>query len=130
VALSSEPYERGHPNQSMRIRSAADALVAARTELRGQVRGSDAAMPVLYASRIVADDDRFGARCGYVVQGDAVSWSSLVALDTLAQRGVEAHRRDDEHPFGVTPLTCALCAAVFALDVRLVDGLRRLRTNG
>ena len=130
MVLPGEPYERGHPNQSMRIRSAADALVAARTGLRGRVAGGDAAIPVLYASRIVADDDRFGAQCGYVVQGDAVSWVSLLALDTLAQRGVEAHRRADEHPFGVTPLTCPLCAAVFALDVRLVDGLRRLRKTG
>lgn len=109
----------------MRIRTAADALVAARAELRGQLAAADTAMPVLYASRIVADDDRFGAECGFVVQGDAVSWTSLVALQSLARRGIEAHRREDEHRFGVTPLTCPLCAAVFALDVHLVDGLRR-----
>jgi hypothetical protein len=114
----------------MRIRCAADALVSARAGLRGQVTRDDAVVPVLYASDLVAADDRFGAQCGYVVQGDAVTWTSLAALDTLARRGIEAHRRDDDHPVGVTPLTCALCAAVFALDVRLEDGLRRMRKTG
>jgi hypothetical protein len=115
--------------QTLRLGTAADALLAAREQYRGQLTPTDAALPGLYASHILAEDDRHGAAVGLVVQGDSVSWSSLDALELLARHGQQAHRADPGHPSGITPLTCPLCAAIFALDVFLVDGLRAHRAD-
>lgn len=122
------PAHQRH-TQTTRLHHAADALVAARELYRGQVAPSDDAVPRLFAGHVLALDDEFGTGSGLVVQGDSVSWRSIAALEVLARRGQEAHRREDRHPPGVTSLTCPLCAAVFALDVFLVDGLRRRRTG-
>ena len=116
-------------SQTLRIHNAADALVAAREELRGRIAPCDSALPGLYVSRILAADDRHGAGLGLVVQGDAVSWGSLDALEVLARYGQLAHHDAGPHTAGVTPLTCRLCLAIFALDVNLVDGLAAHRTE-
>jgi hypothetical protein len=63
------------------------------------------------------------------VEGDSISWRSIDALELLARRGQRAHHQQDRHQPGVTPLTCPLCAAIFGLDVSLVDGLRLLRAQ-
>jgi hypothetical protein len=107
----------------MRLRNAAEALLAARDEYRGRIAPSDDAVPGLYASYILAEDDRYGSACGLVVQGDSISWCSLDALELLARRGQLAHRQEDRHRPGITPLTCPLCVAIFALDAYLVDGI-------
>jgi hypothetical protein len=116
--------------QTLRLRNAADALLDAREEYRGRISPTDAHVPRLYVGHILAEDDLYGTACGLVVQGDQVSWRSLDALEVLARRGQLAHHRDDPHPPGVTPLTCPLCAAIFALDVHLVDGLAVHRAAG
>lgn len=115
--------------QNLRIRNAADALLAAREQYRGQIAPTDSSVPDLYASRVLAEDDRHGTACGLVVQGDAIAWRSIDALELLARRGQRAHHQDDRHPPGVTPLICPLCAAIFALDVYLVDALAAYRTT-
>lgn len=119
----------GH-TQTLRVRNAGDALVSARDRFRATVAPDDAAIPTLWAAAVLAEDDRFGTASGLVVQGDGIGWRALTALEILARRGVHAHRQQDRHAPGVTPLTCPLCAAVFALDVRLVDGLRSYREGG
>jgi hypothetical protein len=107
----------------MRLRNAADALLAARDEYCGRIAPSDDAVPGLYASYLLAEDDRYGSACGLIVQGDSISWRGIDALELLARRGQIAHHQDDRHPAGVTPLTCPLCVAIFALDSYLVDGV-------
>ena len=125
--VASRPTDVGYRHmQTTRLHYAADALVTARTIYR-QLAPTDPAVPRLYAGHVLAQDDDHGRLAGLVVQADAISWRCLDALEVLARRGQQAHRRDDRHPPGVTPLTCPLCAAVFALDVFLVDGLRRRR---
>jgi hypothetical protein len=116
-------------SQTLRIHHAADALLAARDELRGRVAPGDAALPGLYVARILAADDRHGAGLGLVVQGDAVSWGSLDALEVLVRYGQLAHHEAGPHTAGVTPLTCRLCQAIFALDVSFVDGLAAHRAE-
>jgi hypothetical protein len=115
--------------QTLRLHNAADALVAAREEFRYRVAPVDAALPGLYVSRILADDDHHGAGLGLVVQGDATSWRSLDALEVLARYGQLAHHDAGPHTAGITPLTCPLCLAIFALDVNFVDGLAAHRTE-
>ncbi|HET6878163.1 MAG TPA: hypothetical protein VFH38_11585 [Jatrophihabitans sp.] len=114
----------------MRLRNAADALRRAERELEGRLAPGDRSVPGLLAARVLESDDRYGRASGLVVQGDALEWTGLVALEQLARRGRLAHQREEPHPAGVTPLTCPVCAAVFALGVHLVDGLRNRGAAG
>lgn len=114
----------------MRLRNAADALVRARREFRGRLRPDDRSWPGLLAARVLEADDRYGTASGLVVQGDAIEWAALTALDQLARHGRLAHQREGPHPPGVSPLSCPMCAAVFALGVHLVDGLHRRQPEG
>ena len=113
----------------MRLRNAADALLRARREFRGRLAADDRSLPGLLAARLLEADDRYGTASGLVVQGDAIEWKALAALDQLARHGRLAHQREGPHPPGVTPLTCPVCAAVFARGVHLVDGLESWRTD-
>ena len=111
----------------MRLRNAADALLRARRELRERLKPDDRSLPGLLAARVLEADDRYGTSSGLVVQGDAIEWAALAGLEQLARHGLLAHQREGPHPPGISPLSCPMCAAVFALDVHLVDGLRGRR---
>jgi hypothetical protein len=72
----------------MRLHNAAEALLAAREQYRGQIAPADSAVPGLYAGIILAEDDRHGTACGLVVQGDqsrgaaSTGWKSLPGADS------------------------------------------------
>jgi hypothetical protein len=95
--------------QHLRSRNAAEALVAVRDELRGQIRPADRHAPWLYAHHILEADDDFGTGAGLVVQGDAVSWEMIEAIYALALLGADEHHRQ-AHPDGSRNATqCAMC---------------------
>ncbi len=73
----------GH-TQTLRVHNGADALRAATHRYQGTVSVHDAAIPGLWAAAMLTEDDRYGTASGLVVQGDAIAWSAVAALETLA----------------------------------------------
>ncbi|MEO6701733.1 MAG: hypothetical protein ABIP57_09550 [Jatrophihabitantaceae bacterium] len=87
---------------------------AAAAELRRAVRELSSVQlvesqaPLLYAMRVLASDDRYGATVGLIVQGDELRWASIHGLVDLAIYGNLAHR-DLAHAGGAGG-DCELCS--------------------
>jgi hypothetical protein len=95
------------PIRHQRGLAAAQTLLTAWDELRGDMSRSDPLASMLCASKVLQADDDRGARAGLVVQGEDVYWESLDTLLELAVYGMLTHRslaHDGEPQDG-----CRLC---------------------
>ena len=98
------------PLDPLRTARAADALRQAGEQLLTEhgLRPSDEQSAELYARRILAADDLFGAADDLVVQGDGVTWRSLDAMLELATLARLFHGRL-LHPDVDRPENCEWC---------------------
>jgi hypothetical protein len=95
------------PIRHQRGLAAAQTLLTAWEELRGDMSRSDPLASMLCASKVLQADDDRGTGAGLVVQGEDVYWESLDTLLELAVYGMLTHRslaHDDERQDG-----CRLC---------------------
>ena len=80
------------PIRHQRGLAAAQTLLRAWEELRGDMSQNDPLASMLCASKVLQADDERGAQAGLVVQGEDVNWQSLDALVELAVYGMLTHR--------------------------------------
>ena len=102
------------PIGHLRSHSAAAALSAAIGDLRPHGISPDAlASALLYADRVLAADDDYGAKQSLIVQGDAVGWPTVDGLVEVGTYGMLAHRQLAHQ--GGAGQDCPLCQQIQAM---------------
>jgi hypothetical protein len=102
------------PVGHLRSHAAAAALSAAIADLRPHgITPAGLASALLYADRVLAADDDYGARQSLIVQGDAVGWPAVDGLVEVAAYGMLAHRQLAHQ--GGAGQDCPLCHQIQAM---------------
>jgi hypothetical protein len=102
------------PIGHLRGRTAAAALSAAIGDLRPQgITPGGLTSALLYADRVLAADDDYGARHNLIVQGDTVGWPAVEGLVEVAAYGMLAHRQLAHR--GGAGQDCPLCRQIQAM---------------
>ena len=102
------------PIGHLRSRAAAAALSAAIADLRPSgITSAGLTSALLYADRVLAADDDYGAKQSLIVQGDAVGWPAVDGLVEVAAYGMLAHRQLAHQ--GGAGQDCPLCRQIQAM---------------
>jgi hypothetical protein len=102
------------PIGHLRSRAAAAALSTAIGDLRPHgITPDELTAAPLYADRVLAADDDYGAGRGLIVQGNAVGWPAVDGLVEVAAYGMLAHRQLAHQ--GGAGQDCPLCREIQAM---------------